>query len=294
MAAAVTSAAVWIAQTPSGPRKNDSLAAPRITTAAASAKQHHVRPATAVAARLRRPGLQAVPVLVYHVIASPLPNAPYPGLYAPAAEFAAQMNALARAGYHAVTLDEVRNAWLGRRTLPARAIVISFDNGYHTQYSEALRLLHRHGWVGDENLQLTGLPPSQGGLSPRQVRALIGAGWELDTQGYSHADLITLDPAQLRYQVAVARRSIQRRFGVKADWFCYPSGHYNATVIAAVKAAGYVGATTVVAGWARPTDDAYRLPRLRVLGGTSPEELLALIADSRQAPRAPTSYPTGA
>ena len=54
------------------------------------------------------------------------------------------------------------------------------------------------------------------------------------------------------------------------DWFCYPSGHYDAAVVAEVKAAGFVGSTTVVPGWASPTLDPYRLPRIRVLGGTHP------------------------
>jgi hypothetical protein len=62
-------------------------------------------------------------------------------------------------------------------------------------------------------------------------------------------------------------------------------------VIAAVRAAGFVGSTTVVPGWARSADDPYRLPRVRVLGGTIPSSLLALIADSRQDSPAPGSYP---
>ena len=99
-------------------------------------------------------------------------------------------------------------------------------------------------------MQLTGLPPSQGGLSEAQIRGLVAAGWELDTQGFSHADLTTLDAAALRYQVAVARGTIQRRYGVPVNWFCYPSGQYDATVVAAVQAAGYRGSTTVVPGWA--------------------------------------------
>jgi len=230
---------------------------------------------------------------MYHVIAPPLPNAPYPGLYVPAPEFAAQMRALARAGYRAVTLDQVRRAWLGTGTLPPRPIVLSFDNGYHTQFTRALPVLRRLGWVGVENIQLRGLPVSQGGLSARQVRAMVAAGWELDTQGWSHADLITLEAAQLRFQVANARTTLRRRYHVPVDWFCYPSGHYDAAVIAAVKAAGYVGSTTVVPGWARPGDDPYRLPRLRVLGDTSPRALLALIADTRGAGPPPASYPTG-
>ncbi len=228
---------------------------------------------------------------MYHVIAAPPPGAPFPGLYVTPSEFAAQMQALKSAGWHAVTLDQVKAYW--REGVPLGAgkpIVLSFDNGYQSQYTQALPVLRRLGWVGDENIQLTGLPPSQGGLSRTQVGGLLAAGWELDTQGISHADLITLDSQQLRYQVAGARAVLQQRYHVPVNWFCYPSGHYDATVIAAVRAAGYAGSTTVVPGWAHRQDDPYRLHRLRVLGGTTPEQLLTLIAGIRDDPPAPSSY----
>ena len=119
---------------------------------------------------------------------------------------------------------------------------------------------------------------------------MIAAGWELDTQGISHADLITLDASELQYQIATARQTLQKRYGVPVDWFCYPSGHYDATVIAAVKAAGFVGSTTVIPGWASGGEDPYRLPRLRVLGGTSPSALLSQIASSESDGSPPASY----
>jgi peptidoglycan/xylan/chitin deacetylase (PgdA/CDA1 family) len=238
-----------------------------------------------------RPGTAGVPILMYHVIAAPPPGAPFPGLYVTPDEFAAQMQALKNAGWHAVTLDQVKDYWTKGVPLGAgKPIVLSFDNGYQSQYTQALPVLRRLGWVGDENIQLTGLPPSQGGLSQVQIRGLLNAGWELDTQGFSHADLIALDSQELHYQVAVSRRVLEARYHVPVNWFCYPSGHYDATVIAAVKAAGYAGSTTVVPGWAHPGDDTYRLHRLRVLGGTTPEGLLALIAGIRDDPPAPASY----
>jgi peptidoglycan/xylan/chitin deacetylase (PgdA/CDA1 family) len=240
--------------------------------------------------RVVRRSHAAVPILMYHVIAAPYPGAPFPGLYVPPAQFRAQMVGLARAGYRAVTLDRVRRAWLGRARLPRHPIVLTFDNGYRTQYTQALPILRRLGWVGVENLQLQGLPPSVGGLRRRQIRALVAAGWELDTQGQSHADLTGLDAAQLRFQIDDARRLLRRRYHVPVDWFCYPSGDYDAAVVAAVKEAGFVGSTTVIPGWARPGDDSYRLPRLRVLGGTSPAELLRLISGARQAASVPASY----
>ncbi len=259
-------------------------------TAAASSSAAGATGAAATA-RTGPPGTDPVPILMYHVIAAPPAGAPFPGLYVPPAEFQEQMQALKGAGWHAVTLDQVEEYW--RRGVPLGAgkpIVITFDNGYNSQYTQALPVLRRMGWVADENLQLTGLPPSQGGLGPGQISGLLAAGWELDTQGISHADLITLDAEQLHYQVAVARETLQRRYHVPVNWFCYPSGHYDATVVAAVKAAGFIGSTTVVPGWGHPGDDPYRLHRLRVLGGTSGAGLLELLADTRAAPAAPSSY----
>jgi peptidoglycan/xylan/chitin deacetylase (PgdA/CDA1 family) len=203
------------------------------------------------------------------------------------------MQALKTAGWHAVTMDQLEANW--RRGVPlgpGKPIVISFDNGYASQYTNALPVLERLGWDGVENIQLLGLPPSQGGLAEGQVRSLLAAGWELDTQGMTHADLITLDAAGLRYQVIHARALLRARYGVPVNWFCYPSGHYDASVIAAVRAAGFVGSTTVIAGWARQAEDPYRLPRLEVLGGTSPQELLDQISAAQGASAPPTSYGT--
>ena len=104
------------------------------------------------------------------------------------------MRALAAAGWHAVTLDQLWGYWhRGVAACPAgKPIVVSFDNGYESQYTPRPAGAARAALAGKDlmNIQLTGLPPeSQGGLSERQVRGLVCAGWELDTQGYSHADL---------------------------------------------------------------------------------------------------------
>jgi len=230
-------------------------------------------------------GTEPVPILMYHVIGSPPPGAPFPGLYVTQTLFAAQMHALQAAGYHAVTMNEMWDNWHHGTPLPTgKPIVISFDNGYEAQKLYALPVLRAMGWIAVENLQLSGLPFSQGGLNRTEVRDLVKAGWELDTQGWNHADLVTLSPSELYFQVTVARRRIRALYHVHAEWFCYPSGHYNAAVIAAVKAAGFRGSTTTWPGWANPTEDPYRLPRLRVLNGTSPDQLLSLIAGTKSNP----------
>jgi peptidoglycan/xylan/chitin deacetylase (PgdA/CDA1 family) len=239
------------------------------------------------------PGDATVPILMYHVINDPPAGAPYPLLYVPAAEFDAQMQALKDAGWVGVTLDQLHANWTTGAKLPAgKPFVITFDNGYYSQYSAALPELKKLGWVADENMQLTGLPPSQGGLTNEEIRAMVSAGWELDTQGISHADLAELSGSELTAQVAGARHTIQRRFHVPVNWFCYPSGQYDADVIAEVKAAGFTGSTTVVPGWASRTSDPYTLPRLRIVGGTTPAALLSQISAAQTAPAPPSSYLT--
>ncbi len=269
---------------------------PRAAGAAKARAALPARAGTSSAAGSQRlvngpPGTTPVPILMYHVIAAAPAGAPFPGLYVAPEEFEEQMRALKRAGWHAVTLDALTAYWSRGVPLGAgKPIVLSFDNGYSSQYTHALPVLRSLGWVGVENMQLSGLPPSQGGLGEDEVRGLLKAGWELDTQGYSHADLVTLDAEELHYQVAVARETLRRRYHVPVNWFCYPSGHYDATVVDAVRAAGFVGSTTVVPGWAHPAEDRYRLHRLRVLGGTSGAQLLELIDSTREAAAAPASY----
>lgn len=236
----------------------------------------------------------AVPILMYHVIAPAPAGAAFPGLYVTPEELSEQVHALKAAGWHAVTMDQVAANWDHGASLgPGKPIVLSFDNGYHSQYARAVPILRSVGWVGVENIQISGLPPSQGGLSESEVRGLLAAGWELDTQGYDHADLVKLGPEALTFQVASTRKTLQQRYHVPVNWFCYPSGHYDDTVVQAVREAGYAGSTTVVPGWARSREDRYRMHRLRVLGGTSGPALLELIRDTRTDPAAPDSY-TGA
>jgi peptidoglycan/xylan/chitin deacetylase (PgdA/CDA1 family) len=239
-----------------------------------------------------QPGTASVPILVYHVInAQPAGSSALPALYVPTDEFSSQMQALKTNGWHAVTLDQVQAYWTHGTSLGSgKPIVITFDNGYSSHYTNALPVLKGLGWPGVENLQMTGLPPSQGGLTDTQIRGLITAGWELDTQGLDHTDLTTLDSARLANDLTAARQMLQSRYGAHGNWFSYPAGDYNPTVTAAVRAAGYVGATTVNPGWANPKQDRFRLPRLPVTAGTSPTALLGQIAAAQATTSTPAAY----
>jgi peptidoglycan/xylan/chitin deacetylase (PgdA/CDA1 family) len=200
---------------------------------------------------------------MYHVIADPPASAPFPDLYVSRADLQAQVRWLERAGYEAVTLGRVFDAWHGRATLPPRPIVLSFDDGYRSHVTAALPILAARQWPGVLNLDLSNVTPSWG-IGARGVRRLISANWEIDAHSLSHPDLRSLSGAALTREVSGSRREIHRRFGVLPRFFCYPAGRYDAEAIAAVEAAGFEGATTTELGLASPYAGRFTLARVRI------------------------------
>lgn len=214
---------------------------------------------------------------MYHVIDEPPRSAPYPGLYVSRRELREQVRRLARAGYEAVTLGRVVDAWRGKATLPRRPVVLSFDDGYASHVTAALPILRAQGWPGVLNLDVSNLEPSWG-IRPAGVRRLIAAGWEIGAHSMTHADLALSTGTALRREVAGSRRAIRRLFGITPRFFCYPAGRYDAEAIAAVQAAGFEGATTTEFGLASPTADRFVLARVRVDRGDGADGLLRKLA----------------
>jgi peptidoglycan/xylan/chitin deacetylase (PgdA/CDA1 family) len=253
-------------------------AAPKPASAArkSAAKTQASAPRTPAPRIVSGPHRAPVPILMYHVISAPQPGAPYPELYTPKGVFAAQMRALAKRGYHGVTLAQVDDYWRRGYALPSKPIVVSFDDGYLSHYTHARPVLSALGWRGVLNLETDNVRP--GDLTARQVRGLIAAGWEIDSHTITHPDLRTLGDSQLRQELVGSRNYLRRHFRVPANYFCYPAGRFDARVVAAVKAAGYRAATTTQPGLASPKSP-FTLNRIRVDGQDGVGGLLTKLAN---------------
>jgi peptidoglycan/xylan/chitin deacetylase (PgdA/CDA1 family) len=227
---------------------------------------------------------ESVPILMYHVIGTIKPGTPFPELWVTATDFRAQMRALADNGYHGVTLQQAWDAWHHGGLLPSKPVVVSFDDGYSGQYSDAMPVLRELHWPAVLNLKLGNLRD----LHAYRVRQMIANGWEIDSHTINHPELPGIDDAQLRYELEASKARLKKEFGVPANFFCYPAGRYDARVVAAVKRAGYQAATTTDYGFARP-QDAFVLGRVRVNRSDSPGSLLAKLSTLAANPDAPPS-----
>jgi peptidoglycan/xylan/chitin deacetylase (PgdA/CDA1 family) len=220
-----------------------------------------------------------IPILMYHVVANPPLGSPYAGLWVRPRVFAAEMAALRRAGYWAISLRQAWRAWTRGGALPRKPMVVSFDDGYLGDYTHVRPVLRRLGWPGVLNLAIQNVGPRN--LRARQVRRLIAEGWEVDSHTVDHPDLTTLSGTGVAYELGASRRAIAKRFGVTAEFFCYPYGRYDGRIEAAVARAGYRAATTENEGYATGATPPFALPRVRVQGSDTPAGLLALLSAER-------------
>ncbi len=239
------------------------------TTPAADPRKPASWPRSGAAAKSTR-----VPILMYHLVAAAPAGTAYPGLWVPPQELKAHVAALGDAGFVGVTLGEVWDAWHGDGKLPARPVVLSFDDGDISQVLGGAPVLKDAGWPGVLNLTVNHL--GKGGIPMWGAKRLIKQGWDIDSHTVSHADLTTLSGDALTRELVDSRKQIKARLGVTPRFFCYPAGRNDAASRQAVEAAGYLAATTTEPGLAARSDDPFGLPRLRVDPGQSGAAIVAL------------------
>ena len=212
----------------------------------------------------------AVPILMYHHVA-PRPQGS-PLLWVTPRQLAAELVFLRRHGYHTVTLGQVYACWTSGSPLPRRPVVLSFDDGYLDQYRYAAPLMRRDGDVAVLNLVVHNLGRA---LTVADVARMAAWGWEIDSHTITHRDLALLPSSVVRCELLGSRNLLRRYLHLPVDFFCYPGGAYDAAVVRAVRKAGYLAATSVVYGLARP-GELFTLPRIVVFGG----ERLGLFGES--------------
>lgn len=216
-----------------------------------------------------------VPILVYHRIT----DEPHPELayYAvrPAA-FRRQMRAVRMAGWKTLDLDALLRARRDGERLPAKALIVTFDDAYAELEQDATPVLAANGQTATvyacagllgaeaDALRPAGDPIHEGArlMDADALRRLRAGGFAVGSHSLTHPHLPGLDDADLRDEVAGSRASLEASLSEEVRHFAYPFGDYDERVEAAVDAAGYASAVTTDAG-ALPAPPL-RLPRIYV------------------------------
>lgn len=157
-------------------------------------------------------------------------------------------------GYRTLTTAE----WL-QDLIPAKRVLLSFDDAYDDLYTELFPLVIQHHYtpviylvadrIGASNVwdQKPGLR-TRNLLTLEQIREMQKYGVEFGSHSLTHPLLPGLSDAQLRREVSDSKHRLEDMLGVEVKSFAYPYGGVDGRVRAAVAEAGYQLAFTAIPG----------------------------------------------
>ena len=228
------------------------------------------------------PDRAAVPILMYHYVSAlpPNPDRYRRDLTVLPENFEAQLQYLTDEGYHTITLTDLTLHLTQGYPLPERPIVLTFDDGYSDAYEVVFPLLLEYGFTGTFFVLATPTHfESPGYMTWAQMKEMADAGMEIQAHGRDHVDLRNRSYDYLVYQIVGIQEAIRYHTGRLPRFFCYPSGQYDADVIAVLESAGYWGAVTTAWGETHTRDDLFEMPRLRIRGGDTLESFTDKLED---------------
>jgi peptidoglycan/xylan/chitin deacetylase (PgdA/CDA1 family) len=212
-----------------------------------------------------------LPILMYHYIRKPpSQRSDWLGykLSISPGDFAAQMDWLARNGFHTVDFNDVRAYFAGTRPLPTKPVVITFDDGYADLYSAAFPILAEHDFKAVAYI-VSGFLGWPGYVTADQVVQLDHNGIEIASHTVHHADLARSAPGNVWRELTESKQALEQLVGHPILDFAYPSGKFNAQVVSAVRQAGYDTAVTTMESVDHSPTDRLVWTRMRVGGGES-------------------------
>ncbi len=193
-----------------------------------------------------------VPVLLYHFVGAGT-DLPWE---TDVEAFRAQMDELKARGYETVSLAELFDHRDGTGPLPARPVVLTFDDGDLSLHQHVLPILRERGmraelflvtefirereedrfvWMRGENRVPMLVWP--------EVRELVASGvFSIGSHTRTHPRLADLPLENARDEIVTSRLVLEEKLGRRVPFFAYPGHSLNADVVALVEQAGYRGA----------------------------------------------------
>jgi peptidoglycan/xylan/chitin deacetylase (PgdA/CDA1 family) len=132
----------------------------------------------------------------------------------------------------------------------APMISLTFDDGSHAFYTEALPPLDARGFRTTQYIPTQGLETGDPWMmTGAQLRELAGQGHEIASHSVTHPLLTEVTDPVLATELGGSKQLLETIAGRPVTGLAYPYGEYDARVIAAAERAGYTSARSVEEGY---------------------------------------------
>lgn len=207
----------------------------------------------------------ALVVLQYHHISE---NAPKATSISPA-QFDAHLDFLEKNNFRVIDIAELNTYLNSESGLPDGAVIITFDDGYRSIYSEAFPRLKKRGWPF--TVFVNSKPHDEKNprfMTWKQLKEMSKHGATIANHTDSHLHMIRRETnedttawlARMEKEIDFAEKRIEDEIGRSAKYFAWPYGEYNSELANLLKKKKYL-AFGQQSGPVSSTSDPQVLPR---------------------------------
>ena len=181
----------------------------------------------------------------------------------PPEEFAAQMDYLQQQGYTTITMLEFIKASRGKFEMPAKPIILTFDDGYEDNYTIMLPILEAHGMKATMYMVTNniGLPDY---LSWEQLKEMQDRGVEIGSHTANHQPLAGMTKAEQNEELKLSKLILEWNGIHTVFSFSYPNGSYDADLPEMLRQNNYLSAVTGDAGLNTFQTNSYLMQRVNI------------------------------
>jgi len=173
-----------------------------------------------------------VAALSYHKIGNPPLEGWLTWNYISADEFSSQLEWFQKRGWQFLSAATLLDAVNCNGALPAKSVLITFDDAYESLLENALPILKRFSapaavfaptqFIGETNLFDHGVEPLERIADWNTLAALEEAGISVESHGYSHRSFSSLESLEIQQELEFSKEAIRKNLGKESRLFAFP------------------------------------------------------------------------
>lgn len=188
----------------------------------------------------------------------------FTSLAIPPYTFDTQMDYLTSHGYVSITPEELTAGLNGELQLPEKPVLITFDDGYLDNYTNAFPILKRYGMRATIFVVPAFVGKRDGYLTWDQLREMEQGGITIQSHTLNHRKLEELPDDEIRSELLNSKLVLEEQLGHPVEYLAYPTGTYNLHIAEIAKDVGYKGAYTIKYGSVDLGSNLFALERVPI------------------------------
>lgn len=221
-----------------------------------------------------------VPILCYHQIRDwkATDSKTAKDYIVPIDVFKAQMKMLADSGYHTILADQLYDYLNNGTALPAKPIVLTFDDTDVDQYTIAEPTLTKYGFKGIYFVMTVSIGRPHY-MSKAQIKDLSDKGNDIESHTWDHHNVKKYQGKDWEIQIDKPTKTLEAITGKNIKHFAYPFGLWNPEAIPELKKRGFKSAF-ILSTKRDENDPLFTIRRIIASGYWTPKTLSNSIKNS--------------